>query len=117
MTNDMENAVATAIDEAAASIATEPVRLSSVKRPTTLTDQVQLIERYERELDARLRRESIEAKCEAERRITDAHADYARQLSEETARLERERDETVRQAEDAYHAKLHELAALLRRRS
>ena len=85
-------------------------------RPQTIGEQVQRLEAIEREIDARLRHENVEAGCEAERRITDAHAAYSRQLVEETARLERERDETIRQALDAYHVKMHELAALLRRR-
>jgi hypothetical protein len=85
-------------------------------RPQSLGDQLNILERIERELSSRVRREAIEAQCEAERKVADAHAEFARRLSEETARLERERDENVIAARDTYHAKLSELERLLRRR-
>jgi hypothetical protein len=95
----------------------DPVPLrAAVPRPQTIADQVQQLERIEREIANRLRHEGVAAQCDVERKVTDAHAFYARQLAEETARIERERDEMIRQATDEYHKKLHDLAALLRRR-
>jgi hypothetical protein len=97
---------------------TVPLRAAPVAaRPQTIAEQVQQLERIELQIDERIRRGGVEAQCEVESKITAAHASHARQLAEETARLGRERDETIRQATDAYHVKLHELAALLRRRT
>ena len=97
--------------------AAEPVPLrATASRPQTIAEQVQQLERIEREIANRLRHDGVAAQCEVERKVTDAHAYYARQLAEETARIERERDEMIRQATDEYHKKLHDLAALLRRR-
>jgi hypothetical protein len=93
----------------------EPVQLQT-KRPQTLADQVQQLERIERQISDRLRRDHVEARCTVERKITDARSHHARTLAEETARIDRERDEMIRQAEEEYHAKVHDLAGLLRRR-
>jgi hypothetical protein len=105
---------------AAASERKEPVAFrpapAPAPRPQTIAEQVGKLEQIERQIDDRIRRESVEAGCEAERKITEARADYERTLAEETARLGRERDEMIRQATDAYHLKMHELAALSRRR-
>jgi hypothetical protein len=112
---EMEKALAAVVD-AGVNEQREPVPFAS-KRPQTLGDQVQQLERIQREVVNRLRREGIEIQAAAERRITEAHARFARSLSEETARLERERDEEIRQATDEYHVRLHELSGLLRRRT
>jgi hypothetical protein len=96
----------------------DPVPLRpAARRPQTIDEQVQQLEQIERQIDARIRRSMIEAKIEAERRITDAHARFDRSLSEETARLMTERDEEVRQATDDCQRKLYELAGLSRRRA
>lgn len=110
---DMENAVASALEDFK-----EPPREPVVLRPgkpSTLADQVQQLERVEREIISRIRREGVEAKSLVERKIAEAHADFARTLSEETARLERARDEMLRQATDEFHQKIHDLSALGRR--
>lgn len=93
----------------------EPVQLRQQGRPETLADQIGRLEKISRDLASRLRRETIDAQCTAERKISEAHARYTRTLSEQTERLERERDEEIRQAIDEYHARTHELAGLLRR--
>jgi hypothetical protein len=103
-----------AVDDAGA--AREPVQFQT-KRPQSLAEQVQQVERIEREIDSRLRREMIEANNTAERLIAEAKAQYARRVAEETARLQRERDEAVRQAVDDYYAKRNDLEGLLRRRT
>jgi len=124
---EMERAL-TAISEADIQVAKIPPPMSAAvhvqgetvqfqpKRPQTIADQVQQMERIEREISNRLRRESVEAKAAAERLITDANAQYARQLSEETARLQRERDEAIRQAVEGYYTRCNDLEGLLRRR-
>ena len=101
---------------AAAAERSEPVQFQT-KRPQSLAEQVQQVERIEREIDSRLRREMIEANNTAERLIAEAKAQYARRVAEETARLQRERDEAVRQAVDDYYAKRNDLEGLLRRRT
>jgi len=123
---EMERAL-TAISEADIVVKTQPPMSDAVhvqgdplqfkpKRPQSLAEQVQQVERIEREISNRLRRESVEAKAAAERLITDANAQYARQLSEETARLQRERDEAIRQAVEGYYTRCNDLEGLLRRR-
>jgi hypothetical protein len=91
----------------------EPVQLKG--RPPTLAEQVQQIDRARQLISDKLRREGVDARCDVERRIGEANAQYARALAEETARLERERDEAIRIATEDYHNRLNELAALLRR--
>ena len=94
----------------------EPVQFQT-KRPQTLAEQVQQVERITREIDSRLRREMVEANANADRLVAEAHAHYARRVSEETARLQRERDEAIRQAVEDYYSKRNELEGLLRRRT
>jgi len=74
------------------------------------------MERVERELSARIRREGLAAAEERVTRVTAAQVKYSREVSEAEARLARERDEEIHSATEAYHAKLTELAGLLRRR-
>jgi hypothetical protein len=93
----------------------EPVRLRTAK-PMTLAEMASTIDRAHIDMAARLRKEGIDAQCLAEERVTAAHAKYARLLSEETARLTRERDDAIRLAEVDYRNKLHELAGLVRQR-
>lgn len=117
---DMEKALAAVLDAGVTLSETptvkEPVQFQN-KRPQTLAEQVQQVERIEREIDSRLRREMIEANNTAERLIAEAKAQYARRVAEETARLQRERDEAVRQAVDDYYTKRNDLEGLLRRRT
>ena len=117
---EMEKALS-AITEAGVQIAEtpplkEPVQFQT-KRPQTLAEQVQQVERITREIDSRLRREMVEANSNADRLVAEAHAHYARRVSEETARLQRERDEAIRQAVEDYYVKRNELEGLLRRRT
>jgi hypothetical protein len=86
------------------------------KRPQTLAEQIQQLTRIERQLTDRLRHEGVEARITAERKISEAMAHHARTLAEETARIDRDRDEMIRQATDEYHNTLHDLAGLARRR-
>jgi len=101
---------------AAVHVQGEPVKFQN-KRPQTLAEQVQQVERIEREIDSRLRREMIEANNTAERLVAEAKAQYARRLAEETDRLKRERDEAIRQAVEGYYTKRNDLEGLLRRRT
>ena len=101
---------------AAVHVQGEPVQFQT-KRPQSLAEQVQQVERIEREIDSRLRREMIEANNTAERLVAEAKAQYARRLAEETDRLKRERDEAIRQAVEGYYTKRNDLEGLLRRRT
>jgi hypothetical protein len=111
---EMERALNQAIDEDNMS-PPEPVKLRTA-RPLTLAEMASTIDRAHIDMAARLRKEGIDAQCLAEERVTAAHAKYARLLSEETARLTRERDDAIRLAEVDYRNKLHELAGLVRQR-
>jgi hypothetical protein len=108
----MEKELIAEIEKDVREVSKEPIPL---RVPTDLAAQAQQFERIGIELGKRLRRAGVEAKIEAEHKIGLAHADYERQLSEETARLTRERNEMVRQATDELHRKLHDLAGLMRR--
>jgi F0F1-type ATP synthase membrane subunit b/b' len=110
----MEKALDLAVEDTLK--AAEPVPFVN-KRPQTLAEQVQQVERIGREISNRLRREMVEANSHADRLVAEAHAHYARQLSEETARLQRERDEAIRQAVEDYYSKRNDLEGLLRRRT
>ena len=112
---EMERALNQAIDEDNMS-PPEPVKLRTA-RPLTLAEMASTIDRAHADMAARLRKEGIEAQCLAEERVTAAHAKFSRLLSEETARLTRDRDEALRQAETDYRNKLHELAGLARRQT
>jgi hypothetical protein len=90
----------------------EPVK----SRPPTLVEQMTKLESIERELQARLRKEGVEAQIQAEMRITEANVRFTRQLSDVTADLTRKRDDEIHAATEAYHAKVDELSSLLRRR-
>jgi F0F1-type ATP synthase membrane subunit b/b' len=124
----MERALAAIVDADAEVSKTPPPMSAAVhvqgetvqfqpKRPQTLADQVQQMERIGREISSRLRREMVEANSHADRLVAEANAHYARQLSEETARLQRERDEAIRQAVEDYYTRRNELEGLLRRRT
>jgi ketosteroid isomerase-like protein len=114
--NELDKKLDAAMGEAMATVTTpqhEPVPL---RKSASLAEQMQQLERVERELTTRVRREIVEAQCVAEQKTSTAHTDFNRRLSEETARLERERDELILQVRDEYHAKLSELERLMRRR-
>jgi hypothetical protein len=95
----------------------QPATALPAARAQSLPEQLGQLQRIERELDARLRREAVELKCAAERKVADAHAAFERQLSEEVARLELVRHEAIASARDEYHAKLGDLERLLRQRA
>jgi DNA-directed RNA polymerase sigma subunit (sigma70/sigma32) len=113
----MERAIGEAVD--ATIEAAKPLnRLEPVKaRPPTLVEQMNKLETIERELQSRLRKEGVEAQIQAEMRVSEANVRFTRQLSEITADLTRKRDDEIRSATEEYHAKVDELAGLLRRRS
>jgi 23S rRNA maturation-related 3'-5' exoribonuclease YhaM len=111
----MEHAVAEAINDMQEQPQpAEPVQLRG--RPATIGEQMSVLQRAEYDLLNRIRREMVDAKAAADRTISDAHSDFERGLSEETARLSRQRDDAILEAQDACHQRLHELTALLRRR-
>ena len=119
MTDEMaafKKAIEEAGEEAAPS-RSEPVPLRpTAQPPRTLVEQMQRLESAERQLDGQLRREMTEARIVAERKVNEAQAHFLRMLGEETARLERERDEMIRQAGNEYHKTMHDLEVLERRR-
>lgn len=113
VTEELEKELEQAVEKGLREIPREPIPMRGAQ--LDLAAAVQQHERIRLELEKRLRRAAVEARIEAEHKIGLANADFDRQLSEETARLERERAEMIRQANDELNKKLHDLAGLARR--
>ena len=113
---EMEKALAAVSEADLQEAVKEPVQLQT-RRPQPLSEQVNQLETIQRQIADRIRRAGVDARCVAENKITEAHARHARLMADETARIDRERDDTIAQATEDYHNRLHELATLLRKRA
>lgn len=93
----------------------EPNKVQRIEQ--SLPDQMAQLERIERTIDDKIRRERVSVINEHDLRWTQLRNDYTRNLSDAKSRLDRDLAAALRQLETETAVKLHELDQMEKRRT